>query len=332
MDSGDEPEAAEQQRRKRRCQRHTPKQIQALEAMFNMYPHPDEKQRMQLSRDLGLEPRQIKFWFQNKRTQMKAQHERADNSTLRAENDKVRCENIAMKEALKNAICPSCGGPPTDGDSSLNEQKLWMENVRLKEELDRVSSFASKYLGRPISQLHSDQPISMSPPHLSMGGYSNHGPSSSLDLHLLSGSSSTVIPFLFPAAVSEIEKTILLDLATRAMEELIRLVKTDEPLWLKVGHDGREVLHLETYERIFPRPGQQCKYPDFHSEASRDSGVVLMNSTLLVDMFADASEWAELFPTIVSKAKNIEVLATGIAGSKSGTLVLVITHLISFSL
>jgi hypothetical protein len=38
---------------------------------FKQYPHPDDKQRKQLSRDLGLEPLQVKFWFQNKRTQMK---------------------------------------------------------------------------------------------------------------------------------------------------------------------------------------------------------------------------------------------------------------------
>lgn len=39
--------------------------------MFRECPHPDEKQRLQLSRELGLAPRQIKFWFQNRRTQMK---------------------------------------------------------------------------------------------------------------------------------------------------------------------------------------------------------------------------------------------------------------------
>ncbi|XP_008787892.2 homeobox-leucine zipper protein ROC8-like isoform X2 [Phoenix dactylifera] len=322
MDSGDEPETLEQQGRKKRCHRHTPKQIQELEAMFKVCPHPDEKQRMQLSRELGLEARQIKFWFQNRRTQMKAQHERAGNCTLRADNDKIRCENIAMKEALKNAICPSCGGPPTNEDSYVDEQKLRMENARLKEELDRVSSFASKYLGRPVTQLPSVQPMAMSSLDLSMGGYSNPGPSSSIDLDLLSGSSSTVMPFPFPAAVSEIEKPLMVDLATRAMEELIRLIQTDEPLWVTVGRDRREVLHLETYERIFPRPGQQFKYADFHTEASRDSTVVIMNSTALVDMFIDASKWAELFPTIVSKAKNIEVLSTGIAGSKNGTLIL----------
>lgn len=39
--------------------------------MFKECPHPDENQRQLLSRDLGLAPRQIKFWFQNKRTQTK---------------------------------------------------------------------------------------------------------------------------------------------------------------------------------------------------------------------------------------------------------------------
>jgi len=50
--------------RKKRYHRHTQHQIQE-------YPHPDDKQRKELSRELGLEPLQVKFWFQNKRTQMK---------------------------------------------------------------------------------------------------------------------------------------------------------------------------------------------------------------------------------------------------------------------
>jgi homeobox-leucine zipper protein len=147
--------------------------------MFKECPHPDENQRAALSRELGLEPRQIKFWFQNRRTQMKvkcpssfdffflpftrspcfiptfcrlvfhgflmdddaavcelqAQHERADNCFLRAENDKIRCENITMREALKNVICPNCGGPPVAEDY-FDEQKLRMENARLKEEVN----------------------------------------------------------------------------------------------------------------------------------------------------------------------------------------------------
>lgn len=42
-----------------------------LVSVFKECPHPDEKQRLELSRRLCLETRQVKFWFQNRRTQMK---------------------------------------------------------------------------------------------------------------------------------------------------------------------------------------------------------------------------------------------------------------------
>nr|XP_019704584.1 homeobox-leucine zipper protein ROC8 [Elaeis guineensis] len=321
MDSGDDPDASDGQRKKKRYHRHTPRQIQQLEAMFKECPHPDEKQRMQLSRDLGLEPRQIKFWFQNRRTQMKAQHERADNCALRAENDKIRCENIAMREALKNVICPTCGGPPVTEDSYFDEQKLRLENARLKEELDRVSSMASKYLGRPVTQLPPVQPLPISSLDLSVGGFGNLALGPSLDLDLLTGSSSA-LPFPFSTTVSDIEKPIMADMATNAMEELIRLVQTDEPLWTKPGGDGREILNLETYDRIFPKLRHQFKSPDILIEASRDSGLVFMSAVALVDLFMDSRKWAESFPTIVSKSRTLEVLAAGMGGSRSGSLLL----------
>jgi len=46
--------------------------------LFKECPHPDEKQRLELSKRLSLETRQVKFWFQNRRTQMKVWH--ASNS------------------------------------------------------------------------------------------------------------------------------------------------------------------------------------------------------------------------------------------------------------
>ncbi|KAL9274137.1 Homeobox-leucine zipper protein ROC3-like protein [Drosera capensis] len=65
---------AGQQPKKKRYHRHTARQIQEMEALFNECPHPDDKQRMKLSQELGLKPRQVKFWFQNRRTQMKVTH------------------------------------------------------------------------------------------------------------------------------------------------------------------------------------------------------------------------------------------------------------------
>lgn len=66
---------------------------------------------------------------------IQAQHERADNSVLRAENDRIQCENVAIREALKNVICPACGGPPFgEHERRLSLQKLQLENAQLREE------------------------------------------------------------------------------------------------------------------------------------------------------------------------------------------------------
>ncbi|KAL2334322.1 hypothetical protein Fmac_015535 [Flemingia macrophylla] len=322
--------SSDSQRRKKRYHRHTANQIQRLESMFKECPHPDEKQRLQLSRELGLAPRQIKFWFQNRRTQMKAQHERADNCALRAENDKIRCENIAIREALKNVICPSCGGPPINEDSYFDEQKLRLENAQLKEELDRVSSIAAKYIGRPISQLPPVQPIHISSLDLSMGSFGSQGfGGPSLDLDLLPGSSSSSMPNVppyQPACLSDMDKSLMSDIASNAMEEMIRLLQTNEPLWMK-GADGRDVLDLDNYERMFPKANGHLKNPNVHAEASRDSGVVIMNGLTLVDMFMDPNKWMELFPTIVTMARTIEVISSGMMGGHSGSLQLMYEEL-----
>ncbi|CAI9758120.1 unnamed protein product [Fraxinus pennsylvanica] len=133
--SGDE-RTSNSRRGKKPCRRHSTQQIQQLETFFKECPKPDENQRRQLCSELALDPNQIKFWFQNKRTQMKAQQERADNSTLRSENERLHCENSAMKEALNNVICPTCVGPRLGQEvRQHNLLKLRMENALLKEEV-----------------------------------------------------------------------------------------------------------------------------------------------------------------------------------------------------
>uniref|UniRef100_A0ACD5XSP7 Uncharacterized protein n=1 Tax=Avena sativa TaxID=4498 RepID=A0ACD5XSP7_AVESA len=341
MDFGDDQEGGsesqqQQQQRRKRYHRHTPRQIQTLETMFKECPHPDENQRAQLSRELGLEARQIKFWFQNRRTQMKAQHERADNCFLRAENDKIRCENIAMREALKNVICPTCGGPPVAEDY-FDEQKLRMENARLKEELDRVASLTSKFLGRPFTQMPQGMPqMSASSLDLSMGGMAMGGHhhqvlgGPNLDLDLLSGasaSSSQMPQFQLPAPVTEMERPVMAGMATRAMDELIRLAQAGDHVWAKIpGGDGRETLNVETYDNIFSKPGSSFRAADLRVEGSRDSALVCMTAAALVEVFMDTGNWVEFFPSIVCNARTVDDLVNG-ANGRSESLILMYEEL-----
>ncbi|KAL0400786.1 UNVERIFIED_CONTAM: Homeobox-leucine zipper protein ROC4 [Sesamum latifolium] len=134
--------------KRKKYHRHTAYQIQELEASFKENPHPDEKGRLELGKRLGLEPRQVKFWFQNRRTQMKTQLERHENSILKQENDKLRIENIAMKEAMRNPICENCGSPAILGEVPIEQHHLMIENARLKDELSRLGILANKFLTR----------------------------------------------------------------------------------------------------------------------------------------------------------------------------------------
>ncbi|ESQ35009.1 hypothetical protein EUTSA_v10006969mg [Eutrema salsugineum] len=315
----------DKRKKKKRFHRHTPHQIQRLESTFNECQHPDEKQRLQLSRELGLAPRQIKFWFQNRRTQKKAQHERADNCALKEENDKIRCENIAIREAIKHAICPNCGDSPVNEDSYFDEQKLRIENAQLRQELERVSSIAAKFIG-PLAHL----PPILNPMHISPSELFHSGPS--LDFDLLPGSCSSMatvpnLPSQPNLVLSDIDKSLMTSIAVTAMEELLRLTQTNEPLWIKT--DGcREILNLESYENIFSRSSSRGgKNHNLRKEASRFSGVVFTNAMTLVDMLMDSVKSAELFPSIVATSKTLAVISSSLRGNRADALHLMLEEL-----
>ncbi|XP_048594665.1 homeobox-leucine zipper protein HDG4-like isoform X2 [Brassica napus] len=60
--------------KKKRLHRHSTHQIQEMEAFFKVNPHPNDDDKTRLSEELGLTPLQVKFWFQNRRNQIKVQH------------------------------------------------------------------------------------------------------------------------------------------------------------------------------------------------------------------------------------------------------------------
>ncbi|WCJ25143.1 Homeobox-leucine zipper protein ROC8 [Euphorbia peplus] len=325
--SGDDQEVSNSSKGKKSYHRHTNRQIQQLEAFFKDCPHPDENQRSQLSKDLNLEPKQIKFWFQNKRTQAKAQTERADNSVLRSENERIQCENIAIREALKNVICPACGGPPFgEEERQRSLQKLQLENAKLKEEHDKVSALLAKYIGKPISLV--DQLIP--PVHDAsmdfMGVRNQRIGSPALDLELNAGMSDRVtLPFELKA-IPEMEKALMSQTATAAFDELLRLLRINEPLWTTASPDGRLIIHRDSYDKIFPRPNH-FKTSNARMESSKSSATVPINAMNLIEMFLDPSKWVDLFPTIVTKACIIQVLETGTLGNKHGALQLMYEQL-----
>lgn len=161
-----------------------------------------------------------------------------------------------------------------------------------------------------------------------------------------------------PGGLSDAEKPMVFELAVAAMDELVRLAQSDEPLWIP-GHDGaKETLNYDEYVRQFPR-GIGPKPFGLKTEATRETGLVMMNGVTLVETLMDhvrptssslfelfpghsvlwcpkliscsschllsvQVRWTEMFPCMVSRALTVEVLSTGIgACNRNGALQLV---------
>lgn len=326
--SGEDQDAGDYQRPRKKYNRHTANQIQELESFFKECPHPDEKQRSELSRRLGLESKQIKFWFQNRRTQMKTQLERHENAILRQENDKLRAENELLKQNMNDPFCNNCGGPVVPVPVSYEQQQLRIENSRLKDELGRVCALANKFLGRPLTSSASPVPPfgSNTKFDLAVGrnGYGNLGHTDNTLPMGLDNNGGVMMPLMKPignAVGNEVpfDRSMFVDLALAAMDELIKIAQVESPIWIKSLDGGKEVLNHEEYMRTFP-PCIGMKPSNFVIEATRESGVVLANSLDLVETLMDVNGWVEMFPSLIARAATIDIVSSGMGGTKSGAL------------
>ncbi|KAF5731138.1 homeobox-leucine zipper protein ANTHOCYANINLESS 2 isoform X1 [Tripterygium wilfordii] len=330
FDASEEDREAEEPPKKKRYHRHTPRQIQELEAFFKEYPHPDEKQRSELSRKLGLESRQIKFWFQNRRTQMKMQLERHENVMLKQENEKLQIEYNNLR--AMDPMCNNCGRVALPGEVSFEQNQLKIENARLREELCRVSSLTSKFFVKPLSQ--SDNPLSTSSKlALAVGrneicGLGNVGATMPMPKGLGLGdsilSTSPVVTLMKPEMgvienEMQVDRSMFVNLALIAMDELIKLAQPDSSLWVKGLNGGNDVLNHLEYTRTF-RGCIGIKPTGFVTEATRETDVVIINSLSLVETLMDANRWVEMFPSIIARASTVDVISTGLNGNKNGAL------------
>ncbi|ONK71940.1 uncharacterized protein A4U43_C04F13970 [Asparagus officinalis] len=259
----------------------------------------------------------------------KAQQDRSDNVILRAENETLKNENFRLQTAIRNVICPNCGGPALLGEMSFDEQHLRLENARLKDELERLSCIAARYTsGRPVQALGPTPSLMLPSLDLDMNMYSR--PQFAAEA-MIGGCAEGEMQFGGGMLMMEQDKGMAVELAMTAAEHLVRLCSVNAPVWVKKKISGEmvmEVLDVEEYGKLFQWPVEiKTMNGEFRSEGTRDTGIVMMNSITLVDAFLDANKWMELFPSIVSKAKTLQILATGISGHGNGSLHLMYAEL-----
>ncbi|CAH8391353.1 unnamed protein product [Eruca vesicaria subsp. sativa] len=281
---------------KRIFRRHSPQQIEILENYFKDYPHPDESQRQELSKELNLEIEQVKCWFQNKRTQSKLQDERNSRMLLSTENKNLQFENTVMSEVLKIVTCPPCGGPPFGGDGR-NLQKLQSDNARLRRERDRLADIVAK---NEYQQTMMDPITSVQRQH-TFETPTSYGFNPNIPFERPSSSESQTLQ---PQLLSQMDIMQLSETATSAVEELKRIFFSEEALWVMSSVYGSCVINQESYEK-FSHSLKNFRKLSARVESSKDVKVVPIEATSLVNMFLDTEKWKKLFPTIVNKATTI---------------------------
>ncbi|XP_076936750.1 homeobox-leucine zipper protein GLABRA 2-like isoform X1 [Bidens hawaiensis] len=302
-DDGANDDKNKSNKKRKKYHRHTADQIREMEALFKESPHPDEKQRQQLSKRLGLHPRQVKFWFQNRRTQIKTIQERHENSLLKSELDKLGEENKLLRETIKKGTCTNCGFGSSSKDVTtyIDEQQLRVENAKLKAEIEKLRTSVGKY----------PQGASASPTN-SCSVTNDYENKSSLDMC---------------SGVFGLEKSRVMEIVNLAMEELVQMASAGEPLWVKSFETGREILNYDEYLNKFSTADSTNVQRLRFVEASRDSGLVFADLPRLVQSFMDVKEYEEMFPCMISKAATLDVICNGEGANRKGAVQLMFAEL-----
>lgn len=78
--------------------RFSEEQVKSLELMFETQTKLEPRKKLQLAKDLGLHPRQVAIWFQNKRARWKSKQLEREYNALKADYDAL----LSNFESLKN--------------------------------------------------------------------------------------------------------------------------------------------------------------------------------------------------------------------------------------
>lgn len=73
-------------------------QIKSLETMFESETKPEPKKKVEIAAELGLQPRQVAIWFQNRRARWKSKQVEKDYCILKASYDNLAAEYEALQK------------------------------------------------------------------------------------------------------------------------------------------------------------------------------------------------------------------------------------------
>lgn len=84
--------------------RFSDEQIRLLESIFESETKLEPRKKLQLARELGLQPRQVAIWFQNRRARWKSKQIEQDYRTLRANYDNLESRFESLKKEKQSLM------------------------------------------------------------------------------------------------------------------------------------------------------------------------------------------------------------------------------------
>ncbi|KAK4362874.1 hypothetical protein RND71_018115 [Anisodus tanguticus] len=149
--------------------RFTDEQVKLLESMFKLGTKLEPREKLQLARGLGLQPRQVAIWFQNKRARWKSkklEHEyqilkaNFDNLNMQFESLKTEKETLLIElETLNDQLENNLARGSRSQDSKDNELYTSSENGFTDLELkDSAGCSNSRFGDKRVNEEEDDTP------------------------------------------------------------------------------------------------------------------------------------------------------------------------------
>ncbi|CAA2986392.1 homeobox-leucine zipper ATHB-12-like [Olea europaea subsp. europaea] len=124
-------------------------QIRSLQTIFDSETKIEPKKKVQLARELGLRPRQVAIWFQNKRARWKSKKLERDSSILMANYNNLASRFDVLKKEKQSLLIQlqklkeieeKAGNSGNDGESTIANG----ENIKSEVEAAELKPYLSE--------------------------------------------------------------------------------------------------------------------------------------------------------------------------------------------
>ncbi|KAK3143055.1 hypothetical protein QOZ80_4BG0357300 [Eleusine coracana subsp. coracana] len=95
---------------------------------------------MELAAKIGMDSERIKYWFQNRRWQMKVKSCSKERDQVRVQNNALKTENTELWNRVLEKRCFPCICLMSPREQLTEKQRLLIENMRLKKEIMRTKA------------------------------------------------------------------------------------------------------------------------------------------------------------------------------------------------